>query len=730
MNDATPRLPDRRPKDELDLRELVAVYLDNWLSIAVITVLCVTIAVVYIIAATPVFRTNALIQVEEKSSGLGALGELSAMLTGETPTEAEIEIVKSRAVLGSAIDQRGLEVVLEPVYFPIFGAAMARAHGDDGLAEPFAGFGSYAWGGEIARVDRLEVQRGYIGLELELVAGPGGSYSVNYDGRTLVEGRVGEPASRDGFQIFVSQLQARPGTRFRLTRASRLDALDDLRDALTVREVGKQTGILDLSLEGPSPADIEQTLNAIASTYLRQNVERTSEDAARTLEFLEEQLPELKEQLDAAEAALNSYRVRQGSIDLSLETQGLLEQVGEIEGQLSELELKQAELQQRYTSEHPVMQAISQQRTELDQIRAGMEDQIRKLPEAEQDSLRLMRDVRVANELYMLLLNRAQELKVVRAGTVGNVRIIDSAFRPVEPVKPNKPLLLLLAVALGGILGVFVVSLREAMNPTIRDPEDLEKIGGLPVYAIVPHSSQEESLNAKVGRKSESGQLLLAAKSDDVAIESLRSLRTSLEFLLLDVDRKLVTIGGPAPSAGKSFVTANLAALFGQAGKRALLVDADLRRGHLHRLFGAPRSPGLVEVVSDQVSLEEALRKNVAEGLDLLATGAIPPNPAELVTSPRFSRVLEELIGAWDVVLMDAPPVLGAAEAMTLARLSPINLLVVRSEQQTPREVELTLNKLRQAGAEPRGFVLNDLQVRARRHTYAGYHYYRYNKSS
>lgn len=714
--------PPEAPRPEhFEVREALAVVQDQWLWIVAIAGVVALAALFYALVATPVYQTNALIQVEEKSSGINGIVDLTSALTGETPTEAEIEIIRSRAVLGAAVEQQKLYLEASPLYFPVVGAAIARSRETEGgPAGALLGLQRYGWGGEKIRVDRLDVPRALQGETLHLVKGAADRYELFYGDEILVAGEVGRAAENSGISVFVSQLQARPGTHFKVVRHNWLSALEQLSASLLVAERGKQTGILELTLQGRDPEQIADTLNAITTVYLRQNVERTSEDAAKTLAFLDSQLPDLKGQLDAAEAALNQHRIQQGSVDLSLETQGLLEKLGDVDSKLSELQLQQAELSQRFTAEHPVRVALDQQRGELASTRAEVERQIRKLPAAEQDSVRLMRDVRVANELYVLLLNRAQELKVVRAGTVGNIRIIDEAFTPLRPFKPRRALIVSTGTLLGLLLALMIVFLREALNSAIRDPDELEKSTGLPVYAIVPHSEVEHDLSADRERP-----LLFEAQGNDVAIESLRSLRTSLDFLLLDAEKNIVSVGGPAPAAGKSFVVSNLAALFAQTGKSVLLVDADLRRGRLHRLFGLPRRPGLTELIAGNAEMENVVRKDVVAGLDFIPTGVIPPNPAELITSPRFAKLLDTLAPSYDLILLDAPPILGAAEAVALARQSAINLLVARSEQQTPREVHLALTKLRQSGATVNGFVLNDLRARAR-HAYTGYSYYRY----
>lgn len=712
--------------DEIDLRDLLGLLLDEWKTIAGVTIVVVLLAAVYAFTATPIYETNALVQVERQKSPLGGLEELSTMLSGDTPTEAEIEIVRSRMVLGEAIAQERLDIEVQPKRFPLIGGVLARRHEGPGVAEPWLGFDSFAWGGERLRVDRLDVDRGLENEPLKLVAGEGGRYAVYAPDRTLlVEGSVGQAADGVGISMFVSELLARPGTEFRITKKDGLSTLEELRDRLTVAERGRQTGIMALSLEGEDNVEIAATLNAIANIYLKQNVERLSEEAAQTLEFLEEQLPELRAQLYEAEHALNQFRVAKGSVDLNLEAQELLEQLTQVERQLSELELQRVEGAQRFTAEHPTMVALAQQKAELGEVRNQLERRIRALPQSEQDTLRLMRDVTVANELYLLLLNRAQEMKVLRAGTIGNVRIIDDAFVPREPVKPKKALVLALGLVTGGMLGVLTVLLRHMMDSAIRDPKILEQHFGMPVYAIVPRSE----LMFADARKGRGGSALLVERDpNDPAIESLRSLRTSLEFLFHETPSRILTIGGPAPEIGKSFISANLGALMAQAGRRVLVVDGDLRRGHLHRAFSLERAPGLSDVIAGDVELERAVRSIGIEGLFVLATGTIPPNPAELLVSRRFEDLLARLASSYDVVVIDAPPVLVASEAAHLAKLAGVNLVVVRSGRQNRREVELAVDRLLQAGATPRGFVFNDLVAGSRRYAYAGYRYYRYEK--
>ncbi|HEX7079605.1 MAG TPA: polysaccharide biosynthesis tyrosine autokinase [Gammaproteobacteria bacterium] len=708
--------------DSSSLRDAIWLFMDEWRWIVAIGTMVVLAALAYAYTAEPIYRTTALLQIEDRERGPGGVDELAWLSTTSAPTAAEIEILSSRMVLNEAIEQENLNLVVAPIYVPVVGHVVARHR-----AERFARGRwppGYAWGGERLRVDRLDVAPGLADQALTLVAKSEGRYTLlGPDGEKLLTGGVGVRAQGRGAALFVSELKAHAGARFLVMKQNELATFKDLQERLSIAERGQQTGILELSLEGTNPEEVMDTLTAITNIYLRQNVERRSVEAARSLEFLNRQLPLLRAQADAAEHALNQFRSEKGSVDMSLETQGMLEQLTEVERRLSEMELERVERSRRFTPQHPAMIALDEQQRELEEVRATLATQIRALPEAEQDALRLTRDARVANELYTLLLNRAQELRVVQAGTVGNARIIDQAFQPRWPVKPRKPLILGIGIVLGGMLGVSSVLLRQTLQTGIRDPKDLEQHFDLPVYAIVPRSRGEA--RARSGRFGRS-PLLAVASPDDPAVESLRSLRTSLEFLLHEAPNRIVAIGSAAPDMGKSFITANLGVVMAQAGGRVLIVDADLRRGHLHRRFGLPRTPGLSELIIDQTDLGEALRDSGHEGLRVLPTGRLPPNPAELMISRRFPLLVSELADRHDLLLIDAPPIMAASEAVHLARLAGVNLLVVRSGRQQRREIELMLDRLVQGTARASGFVFNDLPIESRRNAYAGYRYYRY----
>ncbi len=733
-----PRSPAARGNDDfINLGEIIAVLLEyKWLILAIAT-LAVLVGGVVAFVTTPIYRADALVQVEDKKSaqgGLAALRDVEAVLGDSTSVAAELEILRSRMILGRVVDRLNLTVRAHPQHLPVFGRALARRHAGVEPAAPLFGLSGYGWGGERIVVQTLEVAPYLMGEPLTLVAQGDGAYSVlDEAGTVMVSGRVGEPASAEHVSLFVAELVARPDTRFILSRVSQTAAIAALRENLEVRERARQSNVIEAAFSGPDRALAESILNEILNAYVRQNVEYRSAEAESTLTFLEAQLPELKSQLDTAEAAYNEYRQSRGSVDLTLETQSVLRSVVEADNEIVALQQKREELRQRFTAEHPQVIAVDAQISRLRARRASFEGSVSRLPETQQVALQLKRDVEVATALYTNLLNSAQQLRVARAGTVGDVRIIDSAVTAPLPVAPRKALILLLSGVLGLLGALGAVWAIRALRVVVEDPQTIERELALPVYATVPISKAEEGIERRIMRsKGGTGgkaELLALAKPDDDAVESLRSLRTTLHFALLGAQQGSVLITGPAPGVGKSFVTKNLGAVLAQAGKRVIIVDADLRKGHINKGFGLPRAQGVSDYIMGGADIDAIIRPTPIEGLSIVTTGLIPPNPSELLMHPRFAALLDALEKRCDVLLVDAPPVLAVSDAAIIGRMVGATLLVARAGRHPVRELEQAVKRFEQGGAEVKGFVFNGFDTRRQRYRfgYEGYQYqYKY----
>ncbi len=696
---------------EPGLADHARVVLDHAGQVAWLTFASVLLAAAYVCAATPTYRSDAVVQVEDKTKGVAGLDELSSVFSEKNLAETEIEIIRTRTLLGTVIDQLNLTIEAAPRIFPLVGGAIFRAH-QGGLAAPPLGLTRYAWGGERIRLQRMDVPDDLLGKRLRLVADAGHRFRlVGPAGNLLLAGEVGkhagagDPAAR--FDLFVAELVARPGTEFDVMRRERDDVVREIQTTVRIEEKGKKTGVLTITLDGTDAQRVAAIVDRMAQLYQRQTAERKSTEAATSLEFIQEQLPLLRTNLDVAEEKLKSYQLKNGTVDLSLEAQALLDRASALEESVSALELSRSDLRARFTRSHPLLHSIREKTHQLKTERAAVEEKMQGLPEHEATQARLTRDVKVATELYFLLLNKSQELRVVKSGTIGNVRILDTAARP-EQVGPRKRMIMLAALLFGFVLGIGLVLSKDALTQGVEDPDEIERSAGVTVYASVPHSAREAAL-AQEQRAGLRSAALAAHDPSDLAVESLRSLRTGLQFALADAHRKVIAVGSPRPGVGKSFVFVNLAHVFAQAGERVLLVDGDLRRGRIHRCLAVDRRPGLSEFLSGQCSLAEATRSIGTENLRLVPTGKLPPNPAELLAGDRFRAFVAEVADAYDVVLVDAPPILAVTDAALIARHATVNLLVVRAKLHTMREISQALKGPAWGGVRVHGIVLNDV---------------------
>lgn len=717
---------------ESDLVRYLDLVLSNRRLVIGMAALVFAAGAAYAWLARPVYESNLLIQVEDGSAGAdGLLGGVSSLFDMKSQAAAEIEILKSRMVVDSAVERLHLYIDAEPKRFPIVGRMIAeRAHG---LSSPgLLGFGGYGWGTESIDVAVLDVPKALEGEPFGLTALPGGRFRFEHgDLDRPIEGKVGELVesmqTAGPFRIKVDALHAQPGAAFRLVRESRLKTLQTLQKHLNVTEVRKQSNIVSVSLKGEDPDIIARILNTIGNAYVAQNVKRKSAEAEKSLAFLERVAPQLKQDLERSEAKYNAMRSKRGTFDLSVEAQAYLQDSIAAQAALLDLQQKRAEASTRFAAGHPAMQSLDQQIAGVKQKIGAQSARLRAFPGFEQEELRLRRDVEVSSAMYVGVLNNIQQLKLVSAGKIGNVREVDFAPVPEEPIEPRKSLILALAAILGVMLGMTAAVAREALYGGIVDMDDIERHTGLSVYGTIPHSPAQQAASSPGAR-----HLLADDSPHEPAVESLRSLRTALGLTLFDATNNRVLLTGPSPGIGKSFVAANLAAVVAVGGRRVLLVDADMRRGHLNDYFGVSKAPGLSDVLEGKASLDEVVQRGVSAGLDFVATGGISARASELLLNDRMPRLLDEMSRAYDLVIIDTPPVLAVSDATVLAPHCGTVFLVARFRKTTVGELSEASKQILRGASGLRGVVFNgvDARVFGYRSRYGAYRYAQYGYAS
>ncbi|WBY02075.1 polysaccharide biosynthesis tyrosine autokinase [Ramlibacter tataouinensis] len=732
--------PQPSPEDdEINFSEYIDVIVDNRWLVAAITALIVLIGAAYATLASPVYQADLVVQVEDGSSAKSLLGDAASVFEAKTGASAEMEILRSRLVIGQAVDTSLLYILAKPNYLPLIGEWLAKRA--SGLSDPgFAGMRGYVSGKERIAVDVFEVPTALEGTTFKLTAVEDGHYVLSHpriDGE--IRGKTGALTTvttpQGAVKLLVRELHGKPGAGFTVLRRSRLATVEDLQQRLRLAEKGRQSGVIEATLESADPQLLTVILNEIGRQYVRQNVERKAAEAQKTLAFLDAQLPQLKKQLDQAEDAYSRYRNQQGTVALDEEAKVILGRGVELGTKLLEAQQKRRELIGRFMPEHPVVRTLDEQIAAWNREIAALNDRARKLPSVQQDAVRLERDVRINGELYQQLRNNALQLQLVREGKTGNVRIIDEAVVPERPIKPARALVLALSVAVGLLLGVTAALVRSAMFRGIRDPQEIEAHSGMNVYGSIPLSALQGAISEKIARGSPGIHVLAQSAPHDSAVEGLRSLRTALQFATLDAGNNRILVTGATPGVGKSFISTNLAAVFAAAGKRVLLIDADMRKGYVHSYFGLSRGTGLSEVLAGQVSVTEVIHRAVMPDLDLLTTGAMPPNPAELLVRPTFAQMLDAVSADYDLVIVDTPPVLVASDTMSIAPHAATVLLVARADQTQLGELNESARRLRQVGTPVSGALFNAMDL-SRRHygsygyRYGGYKYRQYKYES
>ncbi len=675
----------------------------------------------YVWRAAPVYQVEAMLQVQSKKTTPTdpAFAKMEGLFSEEADTQSELEILQSNLVLGRTVEALGLDLQAEPELLPFIGAALNRR-------DPEA---------PRIKVDAFEVPDYLRGKAFHVTALQGGAFRLDSPkGASLGTGQVGQLMGvfygGDFLKLKVRSLSAKPGQKFSLQRMPEVEAMAALRANLDVAEKGKLTNVLGLTLKCANPTLGAAVLNEIVNQYIHHKIERKNAATSQTLAILQGQLPQVKAKLDAAENRLNQFRTRTGSVDIPREADAYLMQTTNLNAQLSALEQRKQDLLRTYREDSDVVTTLNRQIAQIRGENGRVDAKVRALPGAQQEVVRLSRDVQVNTELYTALLNNIQQLQIASAGEVDGAIVVDPAMPDPEPIAPRKAMLMCLFTFFGLLIGIGLAVLRKALSRGVEDHRLIESTLGIPVLVTIPHSKAQEEHGLALQRGEDGLHLLAALNPDDLATESLRSLRTVLHFSMKHAANNVIMVTGPSPNIGKSFVTGNLAVVLAQAGSRVLVVDADLRKGSLHRHFWSrDRAGGLSNVLTGLVDWQTVAHKTAVQGLDLMMSGPIPLHPSELLLMPSFEQFISQVSKVYDYVILDAPPVLAVTDPLIIGSHVGSVLMVAKYGQHPMDELRACLRRLERHGLSVGGCVFNDVQPLWAAGSYSHYRYayhYRY----
>ena len=419
--------------------------------------------------------------------------------------------------------------------------------------------------------------------------------------------------------------------------------------------------------------------------------------------------------MDSAMLRFNSYRNRVGSVDINAETRLVLERRNKLQQDLLTLQQKKQDAIRLFQPEHPTIKTYEEQENALKRELAHNTNESKKLPATQQEVLKLNNEVDLTKIMYTTMLNNIQQLKLVSAGEVGTVRIIDYAEQVTKPSKPKKKIILCVALFLGFLFGAAIVSIRSKFSNGVRDANFIEKETGFSVYAKIPKGNP----NGTKGTRP-----LAVVEPDDVAVESLRALRSSLEFSMDEGCRPIIGVSGLIPGVGKSFISVNLAALFAGLGKKVLLIDADLRKGRLHKEFGIKRGDGLSQLLMRNAELKDVLHTTEVENLFVMPCGNVPSNPSELLGSKHYAELINNLEKEYDLIIIDTPPIMLVTDATLACRFASQLVMVIEYNKHSIDAIKDGMSQLLKGNAEAHASIV----INKYEHSHSDGYGYKYGK--
>lgn len=728
----------KEDNDEIDLMALLFAILRGWKVIVFFAVLGLIIGILYSRYVNPTFKSDALIQVEEKSQGIAALGSDISELIGSEVSKAqtEAELIRSRMILEPVVNLLHLRIQLSDNNIG-FMDRIKSGSTDTQINKP-EGVSLKTEDGEAA-VSQFNVSQDYLNQAFTLSRSATGFILSN--GFDDFKGQIGKAYQFRGtsgqIQITVNELPS-DGYPVTIIKKSLNSTTDAVNGALSVVEKGKQTGIIQLSMTGANQQQTSLILKEVVLSYIDQNQSRGSEETTKTISFMETQIPALKKKLEDSEAIFNNFRKKYGTIDVSKEAELLLTENSQIDAQLNELKLKRADLTTYYTEEHPLVIQINEQLKVLDNRKQEIDNTVVGLPEIQREFLQLSADTTINREIYLTLLKNYEQLKIVAAGQIGYARIIDLPISTFKEIAPKKLQIMILAMLLGAMLGTMLVLLKNMLRNVIKDPERLEAKTGVPVIATIPRSP----VLSRLGRKKSPDRLLAYVDNNSLSYEAIKSLRTNLMFGIPTEERagqraRVILITGESPGVGKSFICANLTEVFAQLDKKILIIDADMRLGELHKVFNINQHNGLADYLSQDTShlskdashllkdknqlskidtvqefshLTNFIHSTGIDNIDFMPRGEHPRNPTSLLSNGSFDYLITKLNLYYDYIIIDSPPILVASDAMILAQYTDKVLMVTRYDSSIEGQLVYAVNQMNKANIKVDGIILNDVQ--------------------
>lgn len=539
----------------------------------------------------------------------------------------------------------------------------------------------------------------------------------------------------------------------------------------------KYSTILHISYTDNVPLRAKEYANALAKAYIYQNVEKKSREATLKLAFIDKQLKKITENLRNSAVKIEEFKRNANTVNLSTKAEALITQISEAESKLdalriegglidslyqkikngknletisfvglgeeyAPLEMKIKELQsaiikkkllrEDYTELYPAVIKLTKEIRQLKKIivstigdmRSSIKEreklieksiaryqkELDKLPADERMYGQLKRKFAVNEKIYSYLLEKRSETAIVKASTVSKNRVIDEAEVPRSPILPKRKKIVLIATAIGLLVGLLLALVRNFFDDTIKKEEDITKKIDVPVLGYIPHIKGKEHAVA----------VMKSLRSYEA--ESFRHLRTNLQFMVKKGESQLIAVTSTVGGEGKTTVCINLGAIMSIAGKKTLLINMDMRKPTLHKVFDIPNDKGVSTLLAGASSLKETIRPTAYKNLHVIPSGPVPPNPSELIHDAFTEKMLSKLKEVYDVIIVDTPPVGLVTDARMLLDMADTTIYVVRADYSKKAFLQQIKAIKRFHTVRGLGVVINDIDTKKQKYGY-GYGY-------
>ena len=711
------------PNQEIDYFKIGKILLSRWYWVAVSVLFCVVVSYVYLWITPKTYATSATLKIEEKKSEFSDLvGVINNNDRGPSKIQSEIFVLQSSTLILSAI--RDLNY---PVSFYISGRVRtSEVYPQKLLNIKFLRFDSVSFYRDIITFKPLSKQSFLLSYQ---AGSKTQSHSYKYNAPVSI--------GNTSFTIdYPGELSS--GTIFMFKFNVPEDFIGRIKGGLRISEVVKNSNIISLQETDANPQFASDILNNIMKEYLIYDRNQKTQSASNMIKFIDEQLVSLSNEVKGSEKLIENYKQSNKILDVNTAAESELAQIKDLESQRHLLKLQliaidqlkeqilaekdkvslnldlegsidpllimliqnydnliaeRATISKTYNAESQNVKDVNEQilqikssalnnieatRVRLNRNITYLESQISlvnekvaSLPAAERNLIGLKRDFEINDKVYSFLSEKRLDAQISRSAILPGASIIEPAQPNFSPVSPDEHNIHRSAIIFGFAIGLGLIILIRILNPYIYDKETIESLTTIPIIGVIRKFPDEID--------EDNSQILALSRPKSVFAESVRSVRTNLNFIASEKSSKIICITSEVAGEGKSFIAVNLSSTLSLIDKKIILIAADLRRSRLHKTFNMPNDKGLSNFLATQCTAAEIIHKTGQPNLDIILSGPVPPNPSELLHSRQMKELIDYLKGIYDVIMIDTAPIGLVSDSIPLIRMSDINIFVIRS---------------------------------------------------